>query len=308
MSKLPSRREAKTHASHIAHTFNLKLTEAQEIVSYIYNCSDWAELVKNENLENTKGNYCFLSSKSELDKFDEYVSPHIYSIKAYIENGHYIQGSLLERVAFKDYRKIPNHIITGIVENYGNVESSELIDMLGYSDETFNSILHRKQSSLNSNINANLVSVYYGQSFYAYYTFNKNNLYVLSREWDLHIFRPSDSTDATLTDNIHSVCSRKWYVNYMIGYLKQLVQQFRLGGYSGKVRICRIQNSYVSSFFFDKPDKYSNGYIDGLFEALLDLGGVFAWDTDSQGNKIDIGIEIPFNASSIQWMIGEGTL
>lgn len=321
MPKYPSIRESKTHAKHLSRTFNLKLTEAQEIVSYMYACDDWGGLMRKENtIINPKRHfldtsYLYLPSESELRKFDAFVSSHIEAIEKHLGKEIYVSGSLLEKVASKHYNKISGKIIKSAINEWEEYESddkkldsSELIDSLGHLDDTFNKVLHSKNKSQIYALNTHLEPQCYGQKLYAHYRFKKQELNIVSREWDFQIFRPTNTKNKITKEYVQSVCNRKWFINYMVGYLKLITQQFRMAGYSGNIRICKIQNASVYNFYKNQRGEYSHSGIEKLFEALLSLGGKYAWDTSSSGCKIDFGIEIPFKRESCQWMLGECSL
>jgi len=310
MYRYPSFNEAKAQAKHIAKTFNNKPTEAQEIVAYTYNCRDWAELKRKQNtiLDCDKHSHSpafdSLISETERQEFDALVSLHIDAIKTHINPKIHFAGSLLDRVATKSYGKISGLIIKCVLEDskeLNPISGSKLIDLLEFYDDTFSRILCRYKNSSKNTINTHITQSCYRQGFYAYYTFNNSSkLYVLSREWDLDIYIPSDRQ----VKNSPSICTRKWFVQYMVRYLQLLVQQFRMAGYVGKIRICKVNNASVLNFYNKKTDIFSHEGINNLFQALLKLGGTYVWETDEQGRKYDFGIEILFEINSVKWMVG----
>jgi hypothetical protein len=310
----PSICQAKTRAKHLSRTFNIKLTDAQEIVAYMFKCNDWAELIKKKSdpvIFDSKYdvNSDYLTTNDELQQFDALVSPHIEIIKRMLTKGTLSPGGLLERITSKSYNKISARIIRSVISDCEEfkLKGSEFIDTLQSYDDTFNQVLYRARRNHRATINTHIEAEFYRHKFYAYYTFNRNELYVLSREWDLDICRPSNTAHKTLDEKSKSVCSRKWFVDYMIGYLKLLTQQFRMAGYSGIIRICTIKNVSVHSFYARNSDECINGGITRLFEALLDLGGEYAWE-EEDGRKCNLGIEIPFSKKSVEWIIGDTSL
>lgn len=329
MYRYPSINEAKAHAKHIARTFNLKLTDAQEILSFTYSCCDWAELKSKQNSLASPEQltyidpFTYLRDEAEINELDGLISAHINTIKKHLSSSDLAPGSLLERLANRNYSQVSGQVVSQVLETFRDYEeykasdgyqgfnssdNEQIINDLMLSDDTINKVLHRKESSRSRTVNTHLEPKAYRQRFYAYYTFKDNDVHITSREWDLEVFRPTNNEDKLSVEQLHSVCSRKWFTDYMIGYLKLLIQQFRMAGYSGKVRICKIQNASVLTFYHNKTDDYSNNGIDKLFEALLELGGTYAWDTDKKGRKYNLGIEITFGKDCYQWMIGESSL
>ena len=110
------------------------------------------------------------------------------------------------------------------------------------------------------------------------------------------------------TQFLQSACSRKWFVSYMVGYLKLIAQDFRMAGYNGSFRIHKVQDYCVTDYFHRRTNEYEHSGIGKLFRELLNLGGKFIWEVDSKGNKNNVAIEIPFREHCNQWMIGESSL
>ena len=316
MYKYPSISEAKAHAKYIARTLNLKLTEAQEVVAYIYSCYDWAELKSKQNCSgniehlidvdpikyiHTVNPFRYHKDELEVNELDDLLDTHINTLKQYLNSSNLAPGSLLERLTNKNYSQISGQVVSQVLEDlredesqgFNAKDSDQIIECIMLCDDTINKVLYQKESI--SPINTHLEPKAYRQRFYAYYTFENNEVYISSREWDLEVFRPSKYEQQFSGELLsRSVCSRKWFIDYMIGYVKLIVHQFQMAGYSGKIRICRIQNADVSNFYHNKTDRFSHKGLDKLFTALLELGGSYVWETGTDGFRYNFGIEIPF--------------
>ncbi|MGB0893788.1 MAG: hypothetical protein ACPGUD_05220 [Parashewanella sp.] len=309
MKGYPSFREAKAHAKFISKTFNLKTTHGQEIVSYMYDCNDWSTL--KDRCDNSEKfpdvEFTFLADADELLKFEQLIEPILPQLKSELESSQYVSGSLLERIVNKQITKISGNIISKIIfeaEEANESTFESISQTIGLCDDTFNHLLYCENNRYFNN--THLHPEHFQQKMYMYYDFNGNKkLDLRIREWDLVILKPS----ATLSlERMFSACSRKWFQDYMIGYLKYLVQQCRQAGYEGTVKIYKIQNVTFKSVFLNTYDGFKNKDIQLLFDELLSYNGKVIWHTNEQGEKVEYAIELKFAHTSTEWMSGGKSL
>lgn len=316
MYKYPTVREAKTHAKHLSRTFDLKRSEAQEITAYWFNCYDWGDLLKKsgskisiEDMGN-KTSFINILGQGKVDEFKNLVHPHIDAIKKHFNKNIHVPGCILHKILEEKFNQISGDIISSILytidenkecEQWG---SSELIEELEFRDDTVSRILSGQYQAKLELYNSHIKPAMYGFSFYAYYRFNGRKVDITVREFDLNICRPSRECK----HNSLSICDRGWFGKYLIAYLKLIIQQLRNIGYTGTVRICTIQNVQVLDFYYKREGSIHHDAVYDVFKELLRMGGDFAWNTGDDGREWDLGVELPFEKNTLQWMLGERRL
>ncbi len=295
MYRFPTIREAKTLAKHIARTLDLKITQAQEIAAYLFGCNEWSELMNKAGKKAKTEQHQFRSMFSHLagqDKLNQFIAliyPHLVAIRQHIDEKSHVESCTLRKVADSKYHQISGNLIQKILYEISEqpaISASELIEYLEHYDDTVSNILaYARSGHTNGHIEPSL----YGISFYAYYIFSGKSVEIISREYDLNIYRPSKNGTHSL-----SVCSRSWFKKYMLNNLRLITQQLRNLGYEGTLRICRVNGVSVSNYYHGVEGDAHHDSIYELFSELLDMEGRFSWTKDTDDSKEDIGIEIPF--------------
>lgn len=316
MYRYPTVREAKTHAKHLSRAFDLKRAEAQEITAYWFNCYDWGDLLEKSGSkiakEEVRAEIPFINilGQSKVDEFKDLVLPHIDAIKKHFNKNIHVHGCILHKILEEKFNQIPGNVIASILhemnedKEYKPWDSSELISKLEFMDDTVSRILAGKDRAKFQPHNGHIEPAMYGFSFYAYYRFSGKKVAITVREFDLSMCRPSRDGNSDCL----SICDRGWFGKYFIAYLKLIIQQLRSIGYTGTVRVCTIQNVQALDFYHERKGHIHHDAVYDVFKVLLSMGGDFAWNTDDNGGKWDLGIELPFEISAPQWMLGERRL
>ncbi|WP_318464702.1 hypothetical protein [Photobacterium leiognathi] len=316
MYRYPTVREAKTHAKHLSRTFDLKRSEAQEITAYWFNCYDWCDLLEKSgskiSIEEVDVETPFINilGQSKVDEFKSLVLPHIDAIKKHFNKNIHVHGCILHKILEAKFNQISGDVIDAVLHTMNEHEeckpwsSSELISELEFRDDTVSRILSGKSRAKFQLYNGHIEPALYGFSFYAYYRFIGKKVDITVREFDLNMCRPSRYGDSDCL----SICDRGWFGKYFIAYLRLIIQQLRSIGYTGTVRICTIQNVKALDFYHKKEGHTHHDAVFDVFKDLLAMGGYFAWNTDEDGRKLDLGVELPFEISTSQWMLGERRL
>ncbi|ENP0823217.1 hypothetical protein ACCI36_000317 [Vibrio parahaemolyticus] len=317
MYRYPTVREAKTHAKHLSRTFNLKRSEAQEITAYWFNCYDWGDLLEKSGSKVTTGEvgaeipFNNILGQNKVDEFKDLVLPHIDAIKKYFNKNIHVHGSILHKILEAKFNQIPGNVIDAVLHIMNEHEdskpwgSSDLISELEFIDDTVSRILSVKENRAKfQSYNGHIASDMYGFSFYAYFRFCGKKVDITVREFDLNMCRPSRDGNSDCL----SICDRGWFGKYFISYLKLIIQQLRSIGYTGTVRVCTIQNVRALDFYHKREGYTHHDAVYDVFKELLSMGGNFAWNTDDDGRKWDLGVELPFEISTSQWMLGEKRL
>ncbi|MFS1901563.1 hypothetical protein BCU43_009095 [Vibrio lentus] len=303
MYRYPTIREAKTHAKHLARTLDLKITQAQEIAAYQFGCNQWSELMGKGGMEaeteQTRYREMFdhLAGQNQLNQFYSLIEPHLVAIRQHIEEKSHVESCTLRKIADSKYHQISGNLIQHILDDTREqpaMSSSELIKSLEFYDDTVSRILTYAR---NGGSSGHIEPTLYGISLYAYYKFSGKNVEIISREYDLKIYRPSKNGTNSL-----SVCSRSWFKKYMVNYLRLMTQQLRTLGYEGTLRICTVNGVSVSNYYQGVEGYAHHDSIYELFSELLDMGGRFSWTTDTNAKKGDIGIEIPFYQTGVGFL------
>jgi hypothetical protein len=180
----------------------------------------------------------------------------------------HIPGSIMDKVVKGNLHHLPGNVVQHLLYAEPIDESQtieEVIHLLNFLDDTFsNALAQQNRSSVQINIRSSL----YGHRLYGYCDFVGKQVHILCREWDLELKRPSYKKGNL---NRSSICSRPWFKDYMIGYLKAFIDQCRCAGYTGQLCITRIQNAYISKWVYQEPDKYRNPTLEDFFESLSKL-------------------------------------
>jgi hypothetical protein len=105
----------------------------------------------------------------------------------------------------------------------------------------------------------------YQQNFYAYYYFDNTEVLIKVREWDAGIEIPNSKT---------SIVNKKWFVDYMVGYVNMLAKEFVTLGYQPTFEFFKIQNVFLPNLTSEFEDKnHPKHGIHSLVKKLLALNG-----------------------------------
>ena len=317
------------HAKHIKNQFSIPFCHAETIVAKMHDCFDWAELVnkisdKESAIELTRKS--FLASKFLLSKFEFYLDPYVEEIKSFIEEKEYISvlGSNLEKISNRNFSYFSSDemcfILDAVFEDLSKdrIENiQKIVSCLVFLDNTLTNSLKRK-GNLVSQID--ISSSHYGHRFYGHCVLDNKKLHINCTEWDLLIesprFKPLKERD------IYNVCSEKWFLDYMIGFINILIIQYKSIGYSGVISIYKVMNTNVigwqkkllkgssdfkkfleheseeskGSLSWDKEEmeyeKINSDKIISLFEEILTVFKSEVKDHYRNGKVVDVSIDI----------------
>lgn len=323
MFTFPTLNQAKAHSKYLSQVIGIKRTHAQEIVAFIHKQNTWAELVMlckdlGGTLLSDNSHFPTLyCSQETIARFDSVISKYRKAIDDIIAVSPKVHDSLLTRISNKDYHRISGSIVGSLLdeiegyESYRSSTAENVLFCLNFWDDSVFKAIYNRNTKCN---NPTLSPEFLPQHFYAYYNFKGKSVDISCREWDLNLERPSKlkrSSNAVDERSFQeSICTRKWFKPYMIGYLKMICQHFRMAGFSGNIRIHKILNYSANNHKTGIRDDYYHDEIAGLFDALIKLGGRYVREKGAGGELLDIDcLEISFFADGTnQWMIGESTI
>lgn len=291
MSKYPLVREVKSHAKHLSKTFNLKLSDAQEIVAFRYRAISFSRLLKLAGqpiIESHRLDMYEDAPEGVNAKFIKLVSPFENEISAHIDNNVHVNDSVLKKIADRRYSQISPHVMDLFTtsDEVDVSDSASIIEYLEFIDDSVTKVLAaRKRSRKAERINLWIEPWNYGHKFYAYFNFNGDNIDVVVREWDLDIEKPTKDFD---------ISSRPWFVSYMLGYIELITKQFISVGYSGTLRVACINNLNAGNLYYRTKSNWHSEGVAAIFNNLLANSGSWDWDDDGKGNKNYIGVKVKF--------------
>lgn len=278
----------------------------------MYGQPDWASLKSVANKTIPKHEYLALDTdvmdaleytpiKPQFEMFVKLVEPHSNKLKKHIQQNTTGVGSILKSVADREFHNIPGHYIHDFFHEFegDKISFERLLSTLTLMDDS----THRFIKCMDKpyyKLNTHLEPKVFRQSFYAYFTFNKSNVEILSREWDIGIARPTLSSHKvrlTLEEQITNsqlVTNRPWFVEYMISYLRILVNDFCSHGYSGTITITKIMNYPISAYVLNIPHINETEGLKRLYDKLLNN------ILPKQHNKIDV-LDHPDTGAIIQF-------
>lgn len=291
MSKYPLVREAKSHAKHLSKTFNVKLSDAQEIVAFRYEAISFSRLLDLADqpiIQSHRLDMYEDAPEGVKTKFINLVSPFVDEISAHIDHSVHVNDSVLKKIADGKYSQISPSVMDLFTTSDEVVfsDSTSIIEYLEFIDDSVTKVLAaRKRSRKAERINLWIEPWNYGHRFYAYFNFSGDNVDVVVREWDLEIEKPTKESD---------ISSRPWFVSYMLGYLELITKQLISAGYSGTVRVACINNFPARNLYYRTKSHWHSEGVNAIFNNLLTNGGNWDWDEDSKGEKNFIGVKIKF--------------
>ncbi len=291
MPKFPLVREAKSHAKHLSKTFNVKLSDAQEIVAFRYETISFSRLLELAGQPTTKSHRIDMyedAPEGVKDKFVNLVSPFENEISAHIDHRVHVNDSVLKKIADGKYSQISPRVMDLFTtsDEVDFSDSASIIEYLEFIDDSVTRVLaSRKRYRMTDRVNLWIRPWNYGHQFYAYFNFSGDNVDVVVREWDLDVEKPTKESD---------ISSRPWFVSYMLEYLELITKQLTSAGYSGTVRVACINNLPAGNLYYGTKSHWHSEGVNAIFNSLLANGGNWDWDEDSEGNKNYIGVKIKF--------------
>lgn len=273
MITYPPQTKAHALAKHLTKTLSISLSHSKEIVAYRYGLSSFNNLISlaETNIPDVKYDFYPIPSTSSLEDFKAAITPHIPSLKTNPLTRIFHPDSAFMKVASNKL----NHLSTYTIENMLNGpeavdwnDTRSIIEGLMNFDDSTNLIQSRIpiSSDLVFNVNQWIKSSTFGLSVYGKYQFDGQTVAINIQELDLEFSCPSP--------NRH-LQDRKWFTNYLIGYLSTLTRQFIDRGYQGTITIKRINEPFVKNYFgIDLGTNHAPSKGQQLLNmALLDLGG-----------------------------------
>ena len=283
----PSFNVHQAHAKYLAGSLRLRLGIAQEIVAFMYKCDNWTELKRlsdhqyNASLKLVPLN--FLEPKQVI-LFKKLVSKFDKTIKKSFNPKTDITCGLLHNLVNGKYAAVEDYQIESVLDSFNKTgqKASDFIESIFFAENTpcrFTKISHDHPVQ-NNWIRTSALQ----QSFYAYYHFNENAVRIKVMEWDTGLRLPSNKS---------MVLNKSWYVNFMVGYIDMLANQFIQLGYRPVFEFFKIQDVNLSSLTSEYADKdHPKHGIYQLVQHLISKGGAlndeinYSCITDVRGIKV----------------------
>lgn len=243
----PTLNTNKAHARSLQKSLNLKLNTAQIIVANIYGCCGWAELKKQCDQKFDSSDLLlpmYYLEQQEIDLFWLLVNKYKKELMAFYDSNTPPLESLLTLVVNEKFPVIEHYQIEQVLYDYG--QCGESFDSFKDSIERAENSALRIISLLLSRgrergpINLWLNTSTYQQSIYAYCKFSDicdSNVLLRVEEWDTGLQIPKTKLSA---------CNKAWYVDFMIGYVQMLAEQFIRLGYQPTFEFFKIENIHLS--------------------------------------------------------------
>jgi len=211
---------------------------------------------------------CIPSSK-ELLELRTVLAPYLGGLKRSFDSSIHISGCIIDKIIKDKCHHLPGRAVKHLlyVEKPDKTYSTtDILELIYFLDDTFSRVLVRRDRR-NEQININ--SSLYGHYFYGYCDFDKQDVQMLIREWDLRLGSPC--LDGSGNRKRKSISNRKWFKDYMLGFINQFINQCQRSGYSGSITLTRIQNAYISKWLREEPDKYRTKNVENLFVNISNL-------------------------------------
>lgn len=283
----PSFNVHKAHAKYLARSLGLGHCIAQEIVAFMYGCHNWTELKRlsgqqyEASLDLVPLN--FLEPKQVI-LFKELVTKFDKTIKESFNSKTDLPCGLLHNLVNDKYAAVEDYQIESVLDCFNKTEkkASDFIESIIFAENTpcrFTKMSHDHPVQ-NNWIRTSALQ----QSFYAYYHFNENAVHIKVREWDTGLRIPSNNS---------LVVNKSWYVDFMVGYIDMLAEQFMQLGYWPVFEFFKIQDLSLSSLTSEYADKnHPKHGIYQLVQHLISKGGALNDEinynciTDFRGIKV----------------------
>lgn len=307
MYMIPTLNQAKAHAKYISKVIGVKRTHAQEMVARIHRQESWAELATQcKNLGGTQlgdGSLfsCLYCPQETIQRFDSVMSRYQKELNHAVTANPTLNESLLTRVCNKEYGRISGPIIWNLLDEIEEIErnagyaAEQVLECINYYDDSVLQIVNHRHMD---EIKISLHPYFLGQRIYARCHVAGGNVEISLREWDLSSYTLGTKVQyASCSDRVKSICNRKWFKPYMMGYLKLIIRQLSNAGFSGKIRIHKIQNYSIISHHNGIRDRHYHEAITALIDSIILIGGKYVRE-DGSAEQLGIDcLELSFSAT-----------
>tara|TARA_R110002126_G_scaffold88837_1_gene212674 strand:+ start:19805 stop:20611 length:807 start_codon:yes stop_codon:yes gene_type:complete len=239
----------------------------------------------------------YFLEKSIIEKFWRLVDKYRTELESVYNPSIHLPDSLLAFVVDKKMHAVAHDQIDKILWEFNEETDTpeRFVGLICCSDCTAFKVLkcQRKDWELESSQyikNPWLNNATYQQNFYAYYYFDNTRVHIKVREWD---------TGVEVPDSKVSVVNKRWFVDYMVGYVNMLSKEFVTLGYQSTFEFFKIQNVFLPNLTSEFKDKnHPKHGIHSLVEKLLaisgqEVGGVpYSKITEDRGIKVSFTKEI----------------
>ena len=265
----------KLHATKLQKNLALKRGTACTIVAHICGCNDWPQLI--EKCGKPFDAYAsvipmYFLEPSVIIKFWKLVDKYQAELERVYDPSIHLPDSLLAFVINKKVNAVGHDQIDKVLWEFGEKSgtSDRFVGQICCADHTVYKVLKNEMKDWELETpdyikNPWLNNGTYQQNFYAYYYFDNTKVLIKVREWDTGIKVPNSKT---------SVMNKKWFVDYMVGYVKMLAQEFVSLGYQPTFEFFKIQNVFLPNLTSEFKDKnHPKHGIHSLVEKLLAANG-----------------------------------
>lgn len=287
----------KLHATKLQKNLGLRRGTACTIVAHISGCLDWPQLREKcgKPFDPPSSHIpMYFLEPSVIDKFWRLVDKYEVELeKAYNPSIH-LPDNLLAFVVNKKVNAVGHDQIDKVLWEFDEKSgtSERFVGQICCADNTAYKVLKSeiKEWKLETSDyvkNPWLNNGTYQQNFYAYYYFDNTKVLIKVREWDTGIKIPNSKT---------SIVNKKWFVDYMVGYINMLAQEFVSLGYQPTFEFFKIQNVFLPNLTSEFKDKnHPKHGIHSLVEKLLAINGQEVGGVPYSKITEDKGIKVSFN-------------
>lgn len=278
----PSKDTLNKHASFLKNHCGIPRGHALQMVAYFHHFSNWTELTSRSPdpqdklaLEFIKNIRDSVQSYRNMMPSDELLK--IISLKASVGTiTRAVVDNRLMQLNDYDIIQLYNHLFEEIDE--GQFISIPWSEALYSSDHCL--VLLARMVSARSNtktINPHIYFPWFAFRMYGYLHVDENILNYECRELDSYLYPSSNSYVALF--------GRPWFVNYVMGFIRTLLQTLNNSGYTGNLTFSRVCNEglleQMVSFednvltykrFSLNKNSNADNVISALIDAMLEIG------------------------------------
>jgi hypothetical protein len=286
--QFPPEFRIRNQAKFLVKKLSVTLGEAQEMISYYYQCNSWSELMSFASIavappELIK-NYDSVDASDFRNEIQKLISSgwksNINAVKklALIPHSvsHSIANNNLESLYDEEIIALHYHIFEGEKE-----PQYDIYEALSHAD---NSILtHIRHRKNREHPRGHLTDHRYGFTMYYMLQLNGNSIRLIIRELDTLFSPPSQE---------HTHFKKEWFVKHTHGYLKHLINCLEVEYTSGEVVLHRVYN-HDCIVNRSSNHQHNPHNMNSLGEYLISQGGI----VEPLLNKNDtrLGITLAFS-------------
>ena len=286
----------KLHATKLQKNLGLKRGIACSIVAHINGCQNWQQL--RDKCGKPFDAYAsaipmYFLEPAVINKFWKLVDKYQAELERVYDPSIHLPDSLLAFVINKKAYAVGHDQVDKILWEFDEKSgtSKGFVKQICCADNTAYRAL--KSETKDWELEASeyvknpwLNNATYQQNFYAYYYFDCTKVLIKVREWDTGIEIPNSKT---------SVVNKKWFVDYMVGYVNMLAKEFSSLGYQPTFEFFKIQNIFLPNLTSECKDKnHPKHGIHRLVEKLLALNGQDTMVVPYSQITEDRGIKVSF--------------